>query len=154
AMEERTCVEWDKDDLDSLNILKIDVLGLGMLSCLRRGFDLLNKHYASLPPSSSAIAFDGAHLLPLPACGERVGVRGHLHKRRLASPSLLRSPLTRNEREGRAHSDLSPQAGRGKGRNLCDCHASSGQSRAAEAPGIELVEAAPTLPSPANGGGI
>ncbi len=45
AMEERTCVEWDKDDLDSLNILKVDVLGLGMLSCLRRGFDLLHKHY-------------------------------------------------------------------------------------------------------------
>jgi error-prone DNA polymerase len=53
AMEERICVEWDKDDLDSLNILKIDVLGLGMLSCLRRGFDLLNKHYVSLPPPSS-----------------------------------------------------------------------------------------------------
>ncbi len=45
AMEERTCVEWDKDDLDALAILKIDVLALGMLTCLRRGFDLLNKHY-------------------------------------------------------------------------------------------------------------
>jgi error-prone DNA polymerase len=51
AMEERTCVEWDKDDLDAIGILKIDVLGLGMLSCLRRGFDLLNMHYARLPPS-------------------------------------------------------------------------------------------------------
>src|SRR5262249_9147734 len=60
AMEERTCVEWDKDDLDALNILKIDVLGLGMLSCLRRGFDLLNKHYASLPPPSSGEGRVGA----------------------------------------------------------------------------------------------
>jgi error-prone DNA polymerase len=46
AMVDRTCVEWDKDDLDALGILKIDVLGLGMLSCLRRGFDLLKQHYA------------------------------------------------------------------------------------------------------------
>ena len=37
--------EWDKDDLDTLGILKIDVLGLGMLSCIRRGFDLLKQHY-------------------------------------------------------------------------------------------------------------
>ncbi len=41
AMEKRTVIEWDKDDLDTLEILKVDVLGLGMLSCLRRGFDLL-----------------------------------------------------------------------------------------------------------------
>ncbi|RYE84397.1 MAG: error-prone DNA polymerase, partial [Hyphomicrobiales bacterium] len=41
----RTIVEWDKDDLDELKILKIDILALGMLSCLRRGFDLIKKHY-------------------------------------------------------------------------------------------------------------
>ena len=45
AMAERTTVEWDKDDLDALGILKIDVLALGMLSCLRKGFDLLRAHY-------------------------------------------------------------------------------------------------------------
>jgi error-prone DNA polymerase len=45
AMEDRTVVEWDKDDLNDLGILKIDVLGLGMLSCLRRSFDLLKEHY-------------------------------------------------------------------------------------------------------------
>ena len=45
AMEERTTIEWDKDDLDALGILKIDVLALGMLTCLRKGFDLLDKHY-------------------------------------------------------------------------------------------------------------
>ena len=39
AMEGRTVLEWDKDDIDALGILKVDVLGLGMLSCLRRGFD-------------------------------------------------------------------------------------------------------------------
>ncbi len=41
AMDDRTTVEWDKDDLDALGILKIDVLALGMLSCLRGCFDLL-----------------------------------------------------------------------------------------------------------------
>jgi error-prone DNA polymerase len=44
AMEGRTVLEWDKDDIDALKLLKVDVLGLGMLSCLRRGFDLLRKH--------------------------------------------------------------------------------------------------------------
>ncbi|AWZ01183.1 error-prone DNA polymerase [Rhodobiaceae bacterium] len=45
AMEDRTIVEWDKDDLDTLGILKIDVLALGMLSCIRKAFDLLETHY-------------------------------------------------------------------------------------------------------------
>ncbi len=47
AMEDRTIVEWDKDDLDALGILKIDILALGMLSCLRRGLDLLASHYGA-----------------------------------------------------------------------------------------------------------
>ena len=45
AMEDRTIVEWDKDDLDTLGMLKIDVLALGMLSCIRRAFDLMDRHY-------------------------------------------------------------------------------------------------------------
>ena len=45
AMEERTNIEWDKDDLDALGILKIDVLGLGMLTCLRKGLALLKQHH-------------------------------------------------------------------------------------------------------------
>lgn len=44
AMDDRTVLEWDKDDIEALGILKVDVLGLGMLSCLRRGFDLLREH--------------------------------------------------------------------------------------------------------------
>jgi len=49
AMEDRTVIEWDKDDLDALNIYKIDVLGLGMLTCLRKSFDLIKKHYGEQP---------------------------------------------------------------------------------------------------------
>tara|TARA_R110000868_G_scaffold171997_1_gene407766 strand:+ start:2481 stop:5708 length:3228 start_codon:yes stop_codon:yes gene_type:complete len=45
AMADRTFVEWDKDDLDALGILKVDVLALGMLSCIRKAFDLLRDHH-------------------------------------------------------------------------------------------------------------
>ncbi|SDR21876.1 error-prone DNA polymerase, DnaE-like [Rhizobiales bacterium GAS113] len=45
AMEDRTFIEWDKDDIDVIGLMKVDVLALGMLSCLRRGLDLLKTHY-------------------------------------------------------------------------------------------------------------
>ncbi len=45
AMDERTVIEWEKNDLESLGLLKVDVLALGMLTCLRKGFDLLRSHY-------------------------------------------------------------------------------------------------------------
>jgi error-prone DNA polymerase len=45
AMKDRTMVEWDKDDLNTLGILKVDVLALGMLTCLAKGFTLLKEHY-------------------------------------------------------------------------------------------------------------
>ena len=48
AMDDRTHVEWDKDDLDALGILKVDVLGLGMLTCIRKAFDLVAKHYGDV----------------------------------------------------------------------------------------------------------
>ncbi|WP_166415526.1 error-prone DNA polymerase [Cochlodiniinecator piscidefendens] len=44
AMEDRTIIEWDKDDIDALGILKVDVLSLGMLTCIRKSFDLLTQH--------------------------------------------------------------------------------------------------------------
>ena len=45
AMAERTVIEWDKNDLDAIGILKIDVLGLGMLSCIRKAFELIERHH-------------------------------------------------------------------------------------------------------------
>jgi error-prone DNA polymerase len=45
AMDDRTFIEWDKDDIDDLGILKIDVLGLGMLTCIRKAFDLVEQHH-------------------------------------------------------------------------------------------------------------
>ncbi len=60
-MQDRTCIEWNKDDIDTLGFLKIDVLALGMLTCLRKAFDLLKEHYniihdlASIPPDDEAV---------------------------------------------------------------------------------------------------
>jgi error-prone DNA polymerase len=45
AMEDRTFIEWDKDDIEELGILKIDVLALGMLTCIRKCFDLIALHH-------------------------------------------------------------------------------------------------------------
>ncbi|GGE20093.1 error-prone DNA polymerase 2 [Aureimonas endophytica] len=44
AMVDRQVIEWDKDDIDALKFMKVDVLALGMLSAMRRGFDLLREH--------------------------------------------------------------------------------------------------------------
>jgi len=56
TMEGRTVIPWDKDDIDTLGILKVDVLALGMLTCIRKAFDLVALHHrqtlslATLPP--------------------------------------------------------------------------------------------------------
>ncbi|MEI8396625.1 MAG: error-prone DNA polymerase [Rhodospirillaceae bacterium] len=61
AMAERTTIEWDKDDLDALGILKIDILALGMLSAVRRCLDLLAEHHgrhyelADIPAEDQAV---------------------------------------------------------------------------------------------------
>ncbi len=44
AMEDRTFIEWDKDDIDALGLMKVDVLALGMLTCIRKSFDLMRAH--------------------------------------------------------------------------------------------------------------
>jgi len=45
AMEDRTVIEWDKDDINALGILKVDILALGMLTCIRKAFDLIEDHH-------------------------------------------------------------------------------------------------------------
>jgi error-prone DNA polymerase len=60
SMADRQVIEWDKDDIDALRFMKVDVLGLGMLGCLRRAFDLLEQHrgrrldMAGIPPEDPA----------------------------------------------------------------------------------------------------
>ncbi len=61
AMEDRTHIEWDKDDLDALGMLKIDILALGMLTAMKKTLDLLETHYgrqltlASIPPEDPQV---------------------------------------------------------------------------------------------------
>ncbi|MDP4213691.1 MAG: error-prone DNA polymerase [Bacteroidota bacterium] len=60
-MENRTCIEWNKDDIDTLGFLKIDVLALGMLTCIRKAFDKAKAHYgldltlANIPQDDPAV---------------------------------------------------------------------------------------------------
>ena len=60
SMDDRTVICWDKDDIDTLGILKVDILALGMLTCIRKAFDLLQTHHqtdytlATLPPEDPA----------------------------------------------------------------------------------------------------
>jgi error-prone DNA polymerase len=63
AMDKRTFIEWDKDDIDTLGLMKVDVLALGMLSCLRRGLDLLKTHYGK-DYSLASIPKDGTDDAP------------------------------------------------------------------------------------------
>ncbi len=61
AMEDRTVIEWDKDDLDELGILKVDCLCLGMLTAIHKCFDLVREHYgreltlATIPANDQAV---------------------------------------------------------------------------------------------------
>ncbi|MEQ9261148.1 MAG: error-prone DNA polymerase [Roseovarius sp.] len=61
TMEDRTVICWDKDDIDALGILKVDVLALGMLTCIRKSFSLLRQHHgadytlATLPPEDPKV---------------------------------------------------------------------------------------------------
>ena len=60
-MENRTCIEWNKDDIDVLGFLKIDVLALGMLTCIRKAFDIAKENYgldltlANIPQDDPAV---------------------------------------------------------------------------------------------------
>ncbi|GAB2808931.1 error-prone DNA polymerase [Ferruginibacter profundus] len=60
-MDNRTCIEWNKDDIDALGFMKIDVLALGMLTCIRKAFDLAKQHYhleltlANIPQDDPAV---------------------------------------------------------------------------------------------------
>jgi len=60
-MENRTCLEWNKDDIEALGFLKVDILALGMLTCIRKAFDLVKQYYqidltlANIPQDDAAV---------------------------------------------------------------------------------------------------
>ncbi|HEX8447041.1 MAG TPA: error-prone DNA polymerase [Sphingomonas sp.] len=61
AMPDRTFIEWDKDDIDALGLMKVDILALGMLTCIRKAFALMRQHglgdheLATVPPDDPAV---------------------------------------------------------------------------------------------------
>ena len=74
AMEDRTVIEWDKDDLDALGILKIDILSLGMLTCIRKGFDLIRQHYGKSYDLATVPGDDPARSMTCYASADSIGV--------------------------------------------------------------------------------
>ena len=72
-MEDRTCIEWNKDDIDVLGFMKIDVLALGMLTCIRKAFDLCKEHY-DLDLTLANIPQDDARVYEMISHADTIGV--------------------------------------------------------------------------------
>ena len=73
AMADRTFIEWDKDDIAALGLLKIDVLALGMLTCIRKAFELLEKHHG-LPMTLAKVPRDDAQVYDMLCRADSIGV--------------------------------------------------------------------------------
>ncbi|MEM9433577.1 MAG: error-prone DNA polymerase [Pseudomonadota bacterium] len=73
TMEDRTVICWDKDDIDALGILKVDVLALGMLSCLRKAFDLM-RSYAGLDYDLSSLPSEDPATYDMLCAADSLGV--------------------------------------------------------------------------------
>ena len=73
AMEDRTFIEWDKDDIDRLGMMKVDVLALGMLTCIRKAFGLLEAHHGKAL-SLATVEQDDAAVYGMLQRGDSIGV--------------------------------------------------------------------------------
>jgi error-prone DNA polymerase len=74
AMDDRTFIEWDKDDVDALNMMKVDVLALGMLTCIRKCFDLVAHHKGKRYELSDIKSKDDDEVYQMLQRGESLGV--------------------------------------------------------------------------------
>ena len=74
AMDDRTFIEWDKDDIDALGLMKVDVLALGMLTCIRRALDLLRSHGNIDIKDIALIPADDKGVYDMLSKGDSVGV--------------------------------------------------------------------------------
>ncbi|HET6839285.1 MAG TPA: error-prone DNA polymerase [Bradyrhizobium sp.] len=74
AMEDRTFIEWDKDDVDALNMMKVDVLALGMLTCIRKCFDLIAHHKGQRYELADIKPEDDDEVFQMLQKGESLGV--------------------------------------------------------------------------------
>ncbi|WP_375161185.1 error-prone DNA polymerase [Bradyrhizobium sp. RDT46] len=73
AMDDRTFIEWDKDDVDALSMMKVDVLALGMLTCIRKCFDLIEQHKGERFVLAS-VPQDDPRVYDMLCAGESLGV--------------------------------------------------------------------------------
>ena len=73
AMPDRTLIQWDKEDLESLGLLKVDCLALGMLSAIRRALDMVSR-YRQQPFSMQDIPAEDAATYDMLCCAEAIGV--------------------------------------------------------------------------------
>ena len=73
AMPERTFIEWDKDDIDELRLMKVDVLALGMLTCIRKAFDLMREH-SGLDHDLASVPQDDPAVYDMLCRGDSIGV--------------------------------------------------------------------------------
>jgi error-prone DNA polymerase len=74
AMDDRTFIEWDKDDVDALSMMKVDVLALGMLTCIRKCFDLIDEHKGKRYELADIKSKDDDEVYQMLQKGESLGV--------------------------------------------------------------------------------
>ena len=74
AMADRTFIEWDKDDIDVLGLMKVDVLALGMLTCIRKSFDLMRQHGLGDHNLEVDLAADDPAVYDMLCKGDSIGV--------------------------------------------------------------------------------
>lgn len=73
AMADRTFIEWDKDDIDELGLMKVDVLALGMLTCIRKAFDLMRLH-EGVDHDLAAVPSEQGDVYDMLCKGDSIGV--------------------------------------------------------------------------------
>ncbi|MCJ2092472.1 error-prone DNA polymerase [Methylobacterium sp. J-072] len=74
AMADRTFIEWDKDDIDAIGLMKVDVLALGMLTCLKRGLEFLERDHGEFYETLAELPQDDAATYAMLAKADSVGV--------------------------------------------------------------------------------
>ncbi|MET0374296.1 MAG: error-prone DNA polymerase, partial [Rhizorhabdus sp.] len=74
AMDDRTFIEWDKDDIDALGLMKVDILALGMLTCIRKAFDLIEAHCGGHRYELHTIPEDQKDVYDMLCTGDSIGV--------------------------------------------------------------------------------
>jgi len=74
AMADRTFIEWDRDDIDALGLMKVDILALGMLTCIRKAFDLMRAHERDADHDLASVPGEDPAVYEMLCRGDSLGV--------------------------------------------------------------------------------